>query len=161
MISEGSEPIFTDKDVEQVKLALAHINAAIGQIVEVMDSCPYTDASQRTSAIMGMMGLFSPSEYRMTAAVALDQLSRIHGSANAMLYDVPNTEEFLVKLMTGLRQTPSWEIQTDRDHKIRSMAKSVYAACQADQTAMLLAIAMLKLIESGEVTGMEPDPDEL
>lgn len=138
----------TDEDEQNAKESLRQVDALIDQMLSIMRGCPYTAPLDRVSSLLGIMGNFEDGHFQLTAASAIDRLSRLFPTPT--MYDVPNAEDFLIDLMANLIMTPKWAKQADRESKIRSMAEAVRGTCDHAQLSMLVAVAMMRLIEGGQ-----------
>lgn len=138
----------TDEEEQKAKQSLTQIADMIDQMLVIMRSCPYTDPLDRVSSLIGIMGNFEDGHFRLAAASAIDRLSRLFPTPT--VYDIPNAEDFLIDLMASLIMTRKWAANADRDSKIRSMAEAVRETCDHAQLSMLVAVAMMRLIEGGQ-----------
>lgn len=126
-----------------------NMNVTVDEMITVMQHCPYKNQFNRVASLLGMMSQFEPGHFRMAAAVAVERLSQFmadHPTAG----DVPNAEDFLIKLMSGFIMTEQWGQGLARDELVQSMAKGIFQTCTPSQTALLSAIGMMRLIESGK-----------
>lgn len=138
----------TDEDEQKAKESLQQIDALIDQMLVIMRDCPFSKPLDRVSSLIGIMGNFDSGSFQLTAASAIDRLSRLFPTPT--VYDVPNAEDFLIDLMASLIMTPKWAQDADRDSKIHSMARAVRETCDHAQLSMLVAVAMMRLIEGGQ-----------
>lgn len=129
--------------------ALDDTVGAIDEILLMLKKCSHQDTFTRVAAVLAMMRNFDTSQYKMVSAVAIEHLSQFMTEV-PLAGDVPNAEQFLIKLMSGFIMSSQWAKDTDRPTKIQAMSRAIFTTCTPSQSALLSAVAMMRLIESGQ-----------
>jgi hypothetical protein len=136
-------------DKEEAERRISITAGLLNDLIEHMHECPFEDELSRVGALMGMMQKFETGHYALMAAVAIERLSRVIEKPNAVIEDIEGGENFFVELSASLIMTPKWARDSDRPAKIRAVARAVHAECSKSQLALLTAIGMVRLTETG------------
>jgi hypothetical protein len=134
---------------DRISAAIAKGESKLSEIVELMRDCPFTAPADRLEVLLGIMSMFEDQHFEMVAALAIERLYRL-SIPNGVIGDVANGEEFLIRLMAGLIMAPKWAENGTREEKINAMARGVFVECTREQLALLVAVAMMRLIEGGQ-----------
>lgn len=139
----------TSEEQQEAARRIVHMAGLLDEALEMMEQCPFPEELSRVSSAMAILQSFQPGHHALMSAVAIERLSRVAQKLEAVVEDIEGGEDFFINLTAGLIMTPQWAKDTDRNAKIKAVAKAVHSECNKSQLALLTAIGMVRLSEGG------------